>query len=200
MKLFHSSRTRSARILWLCEELGTSIEVIPASITEPSAELLQINPSRTIPAFVDGDAVITESVAIMLYIASKHGPTPLVVAPQEAGYADFLQFTVLGEAGLLAPLNASIITRFRAPPEQQQNFTVGLITEGYLRRLSLLERQLQKHAYVAADRFTLADISVSIAVGVGADFLGLRDRMPANVLDYHRRMTERPAFQRADAR
>ena len=60
MKLFHAPRSRSTRVLWLCEELGIEMEVVPASLTNPTAEFLALNPSNTVPVFVDGDTVMTD--------------------------------------------------------------------------------------------------------------------------------------------
>lgn len=200
MKLFHFPGSRSLRVLWVVEEMGLTCETAPASIMQPSEEFLQLNPSRTIPVFVDGDAVITESVAAMTYIADRYGPTPLRVQPDEADYAAFLQFLILGEAGLAAPLNGVVATRFRAPEAERQNWTADALIEGFLRRLTLVDQRLQGRTYLAAERFTLADISVSYTVGLAATLLGLADAMPAAVLDHQARMAERPAYQRAAAR
>ena len=198
MKLFHAPRSRSTRVLWLCEELGIEMEVVPASLTNPTAEFLALNPSNTVPVFVDGDTVMTESLAILMYLAKRHGPTPLLVRSGEPAFPDFLQFFILGEAGLLAPLNAAIGTKFSAPDAEKDNFTNRAIAQGFGNRVKLVERQLEKHQYMAADRFTLADISVAFAIGVGASFLGFP--ISATVADYQKRMTERPAFGRAAAR
>ena len=196
IKVYHAPRTRSLRVLWALEEMGVPYETAEASFREPSAEFIEANPARTIPAMVDGPVTMTESVAILQYIGDRYGPTDLVVKPDEAAYADYLQFLFFGEAGLAAPLNAVIGTRFFGPEEAQENFTVGMVIEGFLRRLQLVDRQLQSHEYLAGDRFTLADISVGWTVGIGL-LLGLTPDMPASVVDYRHRLTGRPAYMRA---
>ena len=142
IKVYFAPRSRSLRVLWALEEMGLEYEAVPASFREPTPEFLATNPTRTIPALVDGPVVMTESVAILQYLGDRYGPTELTVKPDEAAYPDYLQFLVLGEAGLGAPLNAVLGTRFFGPEDQQQNFTVGLVIEGFLRRLKLVDRQL----------------------------------------------------------
>src|SRR5689334_2667472 len=108
MRVYHSVGTRSNRVVWLCAELGLSIDIIPEKLGKLSEELVALNPSKSLPVLVDGDKVITESIAALLYIASRYGDGKFCVSADEEGYADYLQFAVLGEAGLMAPLNALI--------------------------------------------------------------------------------------------
>lgn len=199
IKVYFAPRTRSLRVLWALEEMGLDYEAVPASFREPSPEFLVANPTRTIPALVDDDVTMTESVAILQYLGDRYGPTELTVKADEAGYPDYLQFLVLGEAGLGAPLNAVLGTRFMGPEDQQQNYTVGVVIEGFLRRLKLVERRLAGgREFLAADRFTLADISVGWTLGLGG-FLGLTDKIAPEVMAYHERLTTRPAYRRAAA-
>jgi glutathione S-transferase len=183
----------------MAEEMGLPIEIEPVEFGKFSPEFLAINPSRTLPAMIDGDVTMTESVAILQYMADRYGPTDLAVRPDEPGYADYLQFLVLGEGGLAGPLNAVIGTMFMGPENEVQNWTCGMVKEGFVRRTKLLENQLAKHEYLAGDRFTAADISVAYALGIGL-FMELGSRLAPSVLDYHQRMTARPAYQRAAAR
>jgi glutathione S-transferase len=200
IKVFHAPRTRSLRVLWMAEEMGLAYEVETVDFMgERSPAFLAANPSNTLPAMIDGAVTLTESVAILQYLADRHGPTDLAVKVDEPGYPDYLQFLILGEAGLGAPLNGVIATMFRAPDDQKQNWTVKAIIEGFLRRLKLVENRLKGREYLAADRFTAADISVTYVLGLGVTLLKLEDRMPPVVVDYYNRMVARPAFQRASA-
>ena len=67
------------RVAWLCEEMGVPYKTEPVSIFEPSPAFLAANPLRTVPVIRDGDACVIESVAIMLYIMGKYGPTSLAL-------------------------------------------------------------------------------------------------------------------------
>ncbi len=200
IELWHMPRSRSLRVLWALEEMGLPYRLQPVTFLQPSEEFIAMNPARTVPVMRDGSAVISESIAILLYLASRYGPTPLVVQPEERAYADYLQFLLLGEAGLAAPLNALDGTQFFAPEDQRRNVTTGIIVNGLTNRLKLVEAQLADgREFLAMDRFTLADISVAWATGTALSVLKLGDKIPPNVQAHHARVTARPAYLKAAA-
>ena len=198
LKVYHSQGARSLRVLWLCEEMGVPYETAEASFFKPSDEFKAINPLRTVPAMQDGDVRMIESVAMMIYIMSKYGPTDLEVKPDEPGYASYLQFLLFGEAGVAAYGNPLVATRFMAPDDQKQNWTAGYLKTAILKRLEFVGTCLAGKPYIAADRFTAADISVSYIV-TGAKFAGIEADIPASVRAYVDNLWQRPAFQRAAA-
>ena len=200
IKIYHSPRSRSLRVLWALEEMGLEYETAVGSFRDPSPEFRAANPSLTLPAMVDGDVVITESVAILLYVAERYGPTPLALKAGDPGFADYCQFLVFGEAGLAAPMNAVVGTRFMAPDDQKENFTVNMVLEGFFRRMRLVENRLEGQDFMAGDHFTLADVSVGYTVGLAAGFLGLGDKIAPHVMAWHHKITQRPAFLRAASR
>jgi glutathione S-transferase len=200
IKVFHTPKTRSLRVLWLAEEMGLDYEAVPVNFFGPkSPEFLAVNPTGTLPAMTDGAVVLTESVAILQYLTDRYGPTPLAVRPDAANYPDYLQFLWLGEAGLSAPMNAVVRTRLRGAPEDQDSFALKVIIDGFFNRLQLVTRQLERHPYMAGPAFTAADISVSYPFGIAIHLLKMADRFPASVVDYYERVTARPAYQRAFA-
>ena len=194
MKLFHSPRTRSVRVLWMIEEMGLDCAVVNAGFPPRDAEFAAANSTGTLPLLIDGDVRITESVAILQYLAGRYGPTDLAAGPDEPGFADYLQFLEVGEASL-----AALLTRFLAPADQKANWTAENLKAVYLDRLKLVAAQLERGPFMAAGRFTAADISVGYALGFG-EGLKLADGFPAGVLDYWRGLQARPAYQRAAAR
>lgn len=200
IKVFHAPHTRSLRILWVAEELGLACEVVPIEMRAPRpAEFLEINPSGSVPAMRDGEVMMTESVAILQYMADRHAGGALTVKPDQANYADYLQFLFFGEAGLSALMNAVVVTALFGPEDQKDNWTCKAVMETIDRRLPLVERQLARHAYVAGDDFTLADIAVAYPLGVMSALLGQADRIPPAVMAYYERLKARPAYQRAAA-
>ena len=196
LKIYHSQGARSLRVLWLCEEMGVPYQTAEASFFKPSDEFKAVNPLRTVPAMVDGDVRMIESVAMMIYIMAKYGPTDLEVKPDERGYGDYLQFLMFGEAGVAAYGNPLVATRFMAPEDQKQNWTAGYLKNAILKRLEFVGERLGGKPYVAADRFTAADISVAYIV-TGAKFAGIEEEIPATVKSYVANLHQRPAYQRA---
>ena len=57
----------------------------------------------------------------MMYLAEVYGPTPLALKGGDPGFGDYCQFLVFGEAGLAAPMNAVVGTKFFAPDDQKDN-------------------------------------------------------------------------------
>jgi glutathione S-transferase/3-isopropylmalate dehydratase len=198
LKIFHAQGARSLRVLWLCEEMGVPYETAEASFFKPSDEFKSVNPLRTVPAMVDGNVRMIESVAMMIYIMARYGPTELEVKPSEAGYADYLQYLLFGEAGMAAYGNPLVATKFLAPDDQKQNWTVEYLTNAIVKRLEFVCDRLGDKEFVAANRFTAADISVAYIVAA-SKFAGIDDKIPSRMRAYYDNLAQRPAFQRAAA-
>jgi glutathione S-transferase len=198
IKIYHTPPTRSVRIVWLCEEMGLPYEAIPVAFgSEPTPEFAAISPLGQLPAIEDGDVRMIESIAIMQYLMARHGPTKLAVAPDEKDFPAYLQFLEFGEAGLCAIGNALVATNFRAPEDQKKNWTSSYIAEAQRKRLTIVEKHLSDgREFMAAGRFTAADISVGYAIGVYKYFGMLRRAAPV-IESYLERVTARPGYQKA---
>jgi glutathione S-transferase len=147
--------------------MGLPYRLRPVDLFEDvtkDTEFMAINPAGFIPALVDGDAVMVESVAIMEYLTRRYGPTPLAPAPGDAGFPAYLQFMHLGEAGLAGPLFIKVVTQILAPAADQNNWSATKAQEVFDSRRRLVERQLARAPYMAGDAFTAADISVTYAL------------------------------------
>ena len=200
LKIFHAPGSRSTRVVWLCEEMSVPYQIEPASFQNPTPEFRAASPLNAIPAVIDGASPpMIESIAIMLYIAGKHGPTDLVLRPDEAEFGRYLQFLVLSEAAMGSEVNAIIGARFMAPDEHKNNWSVARCEQRLEAAFDFLARELNGRAFIAGDRFTMADIACAHATGVAAQFLGYADKFPKALMDYHARMTARPAYKRASA-
>jgi len=199
MKLYHSPRTRSLRVVWMLEEMGLDYEVVvlpfPAT-TNPV--LLAINPLGTVPVFIDGDVTMIESNAILEYLGRRYGPTPLVPAVTDPSYPAYLDYLHFGESSAAAPLSHIVRTRFLAPEADKDNWTVRKIAEIFGDRVNDFARVLQSRPYAAGDAFTAADISVTYALVMGT-LLRLGADYPEPLKDYIRRVTDRPAYKKAAA-
>ncbi|HME39515.1 MAG TPA: glutathione S-transferase family protein [Steroidobacteraceae bacterium] len=195
LKIFHSPRTRSHRVLWLCEEMGLPYEIAAVKFTEPSPELLAVNPLKSLPAMQDGAVTMIESIAMMLYIMGTYGPTDLEVKPGDPDYSRYLQFLLFGEAGLAMYGNPLVATKFWAPEEKRANWTSDYLRATFAKRLGFLESHLGNAPYIVGSRFTAADISVGYTVGMAgfACDIELSPKLQA----YQDRMKARPAYQRA---
>ena len=196
--LHHCINARSFRPLWMLEELGLPYELkmwaFPPRVTDKS--YLEINPLGTVPAFFDGDVRMTESVAICQYLAVRAGDTPLNVAPNEAGYSAYLNYLYFGEATLTFPQTLVLRYAYFETEERRLPQVADAYTRWFLARLRSLELLLTQHDYLAADRFTAADVSVGYALLL-AQHIGLESRFTPAVLRYWERLRARDGFRRA---
>lgn len=197
LKIYHAPRARSVRVIWLCEEMGVPYETQTESFMSPSPDFLDANPLRSFPAMRDGEVCMIESVAMMMYIMGKYGPTDLEVKPSDPRYADSLQFLMFGEAGMAMYGNPLVATKFMCPEDKRDNWTAGYLKKALGKRLEFVEQRMGANDYILGDRFTAADISVGYSVGMSgfAADVELSPKLAA----YQQRLAARPAFQRASA-
>ena len=189
---------RGFRVAWLLEEMGLPYRLRPVDLwagVESDAEYLAINPGGFIPALRDGEVVIVESLAILQYLMARYGPTPLAPEPLDPAFPAYLQFLHLGEAGLAMPANAVFVGRHLAPEPERDTVVVRWALRTFVSRLGLVTRQLARAPYLAGERFTAADISVTFALEMahrhGSVTLGAKERA------YLARTTGRDAYSRA---
>jgi glutathione S-transferase len=190
---------RGFRVVWLLEEMGLAYKLRPVDLlagVQHDTEFLAINPAGFIPAMQDGDATMVESIAIMEYLMARHGPTPLAPDPRDPAFPAYQQFLHLGEAGLAASMYFVVVSRNLAPEAERRNWGARKALEVFESRLGLVSRQLARSSYLAGDRFTAADISVTYALEFARrnDFV-LGDAEQA----YVARTTGREAYRRAMA-
>jgi glutathione S-transferase len=158
---------RGFRVVWLLEEMGLPYRLRQVDLIagiEDDAEFLAINPAGFIPAIVDGEASLVESIAIMEYLVARYGPTPLAPAPLDAAFPSYQQFLHLGEAGLGVPMYFFVVSRNGAPEAEKDNWGGRLGLELFESRLRLVTRQLAHAPHMAGEAFTAADISVTWAL------------------------------------
>jgi glutathione S-transferase len=196
--LYHCAAARSFRPLWALEELGLSYELkmLPFPPRMFAKEYLALNPLGTVPLLIDGDTRMTESAAILQYLVSRHGPTPLLVGVDEPDYGAYLNWLHFGEATLTFP--QTLVLRYsKLEPEERRSPQVAAdYAKWFFGRLRAVDAAVDKSEMLCAGRFTVADISVGYALLL-AQHLGLaRDFGPA-VTAYWRRLQERDGFCRA---
>lgn len=198
ISLYHCVSARSFRPLWTLHELGIAHELIilPFPPRAYARSYLEINPLGTVPLLLDGAVRMTESAAICQYLCAISAPTPLQIEPGETGFGAYLNYLHFGEATLTFP--QTLVLRYgRFEPENRRQPTVVAdYSKWFLARLRSLEPFLAEHAYLCADRFTAADISVGYALML-ADYLGLADQFGPQTLAYWQRLQARDGFKGA---
>lgn len=201
MELWHCADARSFRVLWMLEEMGLPYRLhllpFPPRWREPA--YLEVNPLGTVPFFRDGAAEMTESSGIVHYLATRHGPTPLAVAPHEPDYAAFLNFLYQSDATLTFPQTLVLRYRVLEPEEKRQPKVADDYARWFLARTLWVDRTLADgRTWLVAGRFTAADVAVGYAFLL-AGHLGLLAGVSPAIRAWWERCQARPAFARAKA-
>ena len=158
---------RGFRIVWLLEEMGLSYRLRSVDLladVSKDTEFMAVNPAGYIPALVDGDATMVESIAIMEYLLARYAPNPLAPLPDDPEFPAYQQFLHLGEAGLMMPMHVAFMSHVLAPENERNDWSARNAVEIFKRRLVLVTRQLARSPYLAGDTFTAADISVGYSL------------------------------------
>lgn len=196
--LYHCSNARSFRPLWALEELGLPYELkmlpFPPRVLAP--DYLAVNPLGTIPTLLDGATRMTESAAICQYLATRYGPTPLAVAPDEEDFGPYLNWLHFGEATLTFPQTIVLRYSLFEPPERRLPQVVEDYARWFLARLRGIEAALADREFLCGGRFTVADISVGYALMLGK-YTGLDKSFPETITAYWQRLRQRDGFRRA---
>lgn len=189
---------RGFRVAWLLEEMGLPYRLRPVDMlagVENDPEFLAINPAGFIPALQDGDDIMVESIAIMEYLMGRYGPTPLAPDPRDPAFAAYQQFLHLGEAGLATPMFITVVSQILAPEAERDNWGARKGRQMFAGRLRLVTRQLARSPYMAGDRFTAADISITYALQFAQRTVGYA--LDETALAYVDRTTARDGYKRA---
>jgi glutathione S-transferase len=196
--LHHCLFARSFRPLWMLEEIGLPYElkVWPFPPRARDKRFLEVNPLGTVPALVDGGTFMTESAAICQYLAARHSPGRLDVAPAEPDFGAYLNFLHQGEATLTFP--QTLVLRYARfePPERRLPQVADDYAKWFIARTRLLAERLAERDYVCAGRFTAADVSVGYALML-SEIVGLDAGYADALREYWHRLRQRPAYARA---
>lgn len=196
--LYHCTAARSFRPLWALEELALPYELkmLPFPPRAFAKDYLALNPLGTIPLLIDGDTRMTESAAVLQYLATRYGPTPLAVSVDEPGYGAFLNWLHFGEATLTFP--QTLVLRYgKLEPEARRSPQVATdYAKWFFGRLRAVEAAVAGSETLCAGRFTVADISVGYALLL-ADRIGLAKDFGPAVAAYWERLQGRDGFRRA---
>ena len=201
MKLYHCSKSRSARVLWLLDELQLDYELEnmpfdPKALQAP--DYLEISPLGKVPVLVDDRVTMFESVAIMQYILRRYGEGRLEPAFDAPEYGQFLQWMHFGESTLMGPI-AQVAQHVRFLPEELRNPDLAARgRQAFAAYASMLDNTLKDRSYLLGEDFTAADIVVGYALFL-ANMMDLLQPKHANLIAYYERLSQRSGFKKATA-
>lgn len=198
IKIYHAPRTRSIRIIWLCEELGIPYQRIPVDFSiayRSSPEWRAMNPVGKVPVMIDGDLTMFESGAMLQYLLDRYGKGRLQAKAGTAEHALFLQWCWFAEATFARPLG-EIVNHRRVFGEAAQNEAV--IAEMQDRAwlcVEALDAALDGKDYLLGREFSAADIMTGYSLML-TEWL-INRSLPENVAKYWSKLKLRPGYQSA---
>ena len=195
LTLHHLNDSRSQRILWLLEELGTPYEMKRYQRHEKTRlappELTAVHPLGKSPVITDGDVKIAESGAIVDYIIRRYGKGAMMPAAGSADFEAYNEWLHYSEGSAMLPLMLNLyVGRLKeaAAPLQPR------IDSETANHLGYVNRSLEGQDYLMGD-FSAADVQMSFVGEVGRAFGRLADKPALNAwLD---RIHARAAYKKA---
>ena len=191
LTLNHNPKSRSASARALLEALGVDYTIKPVDFAAGGTrtpEFLAINPMGKLPTLVHRDVVITEQVAITIYLADRFpeaGLAPALDHPQRGPYLRWLAFY----AGCFEP--ALMDHAFKRAPIDPSTSPY----RDYDTVIDTLVAQLSRGDYLLGDTLTAADLLWGTALKWTTSF-GIVPRLPV-VMAYIDRVCAHPACVRA---
>lgn len=162
IKLYGVPQSRAMRCLWMAGETGQPFEMIPVATENgkiADADLLRINPNNKMPALVDGDVHIFESMAINIYLAEKYAPALKASSPAEAG--TIAQWS-LWAANEIEQALIDWATHAVLRPAEQRDAGIAATAKAKIdRTLAILDGALKGRDWLVGNRFTVADVNVA---------------------------------------
>lgn len=177
---------RDLRLRWACEEAGLDYAIRTVPFDDRATNHLDRQPFGQVPYLDDGGVKIFESGACLLHLARK---SEVLMPRDPAGEAETVQWTI---AALNSIEMVTVPWWFLKMCGDADNGLTGWMTQ----RLDHLERIFSERDWLAAGRFTVADLLMADVLRVEA-VRAFGDR-PATEA-YVARVTDRPAFRKAQA-
>ena len=189
--LYHSPQSRSTAALALLEELGADYElhVLDQKKGEQrKAEYLAVNPMGKVPAIRHGEAVVTEQVAVFLYLADLYADAGLAPAIGDPLRGPYLRWIVFYGSSFEPAIVDRSMKREPAPPSTSPY-------GDYDTMLSTLAGQLARGPWILGERFSAADVLWGTAL-TWTTMFKLVPELP-EIMRYMERVNSRAAVNRA---
>jgi GST-like protein len=159
LKLYYSAAPNPTKVALFLEEAGIPYEAIPVDTRkgdQHKPEYLAINPNAKVPAIVDGDAIVFDSNAILLYLAEKTGKFLPANTPKARGeLLSWLMFVASG----VGPYTGQFV-HFRNYAPEKIAYAINRYAFEAQRHFGILNERLADRRYMLGDAYTIVDMDV----------------------------------------
>ena len=197
LKFYYSLAPNPMKVALFLEESGLEYDSVPVDTRkgDQHAEAFkQLNPNAKVPVIVDGDAVVFDSNAILLYLADKSGK--FLPAPGEAARAELLSWLMFVATGL-GPYSGQKV-HFNAHAPEKIDYAIKRYDFEANRHYGILDARLADREWMLGDSYTIVDMALWGWARMAPFVLGEEKAAEyANVARLVETVTARPAAQRA---
>ena len=179
MKLYQFGPTRSIRARWVLQELGVELNSVTINMLEGEKrrpEFLTLNPAGKLPVLVDGDLILTESVAIVLYLAEKYPDKQLIPATL-AERAQLNRWLLFATTELEQPLWRMARHTHLYPKEKRIPDEIAVARDDFLQMASVIDQHLRDRQIVVGHRVTVGDFVLAYTLDWAKE-VNLIERLP----------------------
>jgi len=193
-RVLGTANTRAFRVMWMLEELDQAYDHVRAA--PQSDGVVAFNPSGKVPVLIDDSTPITDSTAIIQYLADRHGALTHTAGTIERARQDSLTQFLLDEFD--AVLWTAARHTFILPEELRVSAIKDTLRWEFQRSQEILKQRVGNGPYLMGEMMTVPDIILTHCLGwAQAARFPLMDCWDEKYLV---RMRARPAYLRADAR
>jgi len=196
LKVHHLNNSRSQRIVWLLEELGTPYEIVKYQRLSPipmaPPELKAVHPLGKSPVITDGAHTIAESGAIIEYVLDRYGNGRLRPDPKSDDHVKYIEWMYYAEGSAMLPLMMHLYAGYLgdgAAPLRPR------IDSEIANNLAYIANALKDREYLVGNALTGADIQIAFVLEA-ANSSGLLTDYPV-LTKYLEHVQARPAYKRA---
>ena len=195
MKLYGFPPTRSIRVLWTLRELDVEFEFVnvdPIKGELRRPEFLAVNPAGKLPVLVDGDLILTESIAIVLYLAEKYPEKGLLPSGLKAR-AEVYRWLFFCATELEQPIWRIARHTVIYPPEKRLAAEIPIARQDFLDMAAVLEEHMDGRQFLVGDNVTVADFVAAYTLDMASvqEKQMLLDNLP-RLCAFMERMYKRP--------
>lgn len=193
IKLYHHPYSRAAGVVWTLEEIGEPYELVFVDLfkgAQKAGDVVALNPMGKVPLLVDGDAVVSESAAIALYLADRYASGRLAPRLDDPRRGAYFRWTLFAPS-VIEPASMAKGAGWEYKPSQAG-------WGDYEAVMSAIEQAVSPGPFLLGEMFSIADV----VFGGTLRFMTRFKMMTASpqIAAYIARLDARPALQRSDAR
>lgn len=198
LTLWGNGASRARVVHWMMHELGLAYEkrlIGPRTGETQTEDFLRLNPQGKVPVLEDGELVLTESAAIVIYLAETYGSgkhfVPAPVTVERAIFNQWCFFTMMeldAQSSYIVRKHTTLSYIYGEAPT-----AVEVARNTFLKQVGAVERELSDgRKWILPERFTAADmlITVNLLFAQSLDLV-----LPGRVAAYAERNTSREAFK-----